>query len=372
MQCKFRLLPYLMHNNGDTCCNICSPLVYYVLMFYTTMSFVVLLMLHVLSDQVEIKRDKHQWPGEVRVFSDAGRILRPLLVVENLNKITKRKGCPYSFQTLMQQEIIEYIGVEEEEDIQCAWGIRHLLKSNGEVDSGYTHCELDLSFLLGLSCGLIPFANHNFARRVLYQSEKHSQQAIGYSTTNPLNRVDTLSHQLFYPQKPLFKTVTADCVGRSDYPFGRKDDFSRPEYFNGQNAIVAVNVHQGFNQEDSLVMNRASLERGMFRTELIRSYKAEVETKGPTKRLKVKEKVDFGKMQSKKGRVDNLEDDGLPYVGASLQSGDIVIGKVSESGEDHSIKLKHTEKGMVQRVLLSANDEGKRFAVVSLRQVNLQ
>jgi hypothetical protein len=75
-------------------------------------------MLHVPSDQVEIKRDKHQSPGEVRVFSDAGRLLRPLLVVENLNKITKRKGSPYSFQALMQQEIIEFIGVEEEEDIQ--------------------------------------------------------------------------------------------------------------------------------------------------------------------------------------------------------------------------------------------------------------
>ncbi|XP_044968321.1 DNA-directed RNA polymerases IV and V subunit 2-like [Hordeum vulgare subsp. vulgare] len=322
-----------------------------------------------IDPQVEIKRDKHQSPGEVRVFSDAGRLLRPLLVVENLNKITKRKGCPYSFQALMQQEIIEFIGVEEEEDIQCAWGIRHLFQSSGEEVSGYTHCELDLSFLLGLSCSLIPFANHNFARRVLYQAEKHSQQAIGYSTTNPRTRVDTLSHQLFYPQRPLFKTVSADCIGRSDYTFGRKDDFARPEYFNGQNAIVAVNIHQGFNQEDSLVMNRASLERGMFRTELMRSYKAEVETKGPSKRLKMKEKVNFGKMESKRGRVDNLDDDGLPYVGSSLQIGDIIIGKVSESGEDHSIKLKHTEKGMVQRVLLSANDEGKHFAVVSLRQV---
>ncbi|VAH53413.1 unnamed protein product [Triticum turgidum subsp. durum] len=322
-----------------------------------------------IDPQVEIKRDKHHSPGEVRVFSDAGRLLRPLLVVENLNKITKRKGSPYSFQALMQQEIIEFIGVEEEEDIQCAWGIRHLFQSSGEEVSGYTHCELDLSFLLGLSCGLIPFANHNFARRVLYQAEKHSQQAIGYSTTNPLTRVDTLSHQLYYPQRPLFKTVSADCIGRSDYTFGRNDDFARPEYFNGQNAIVAVNIHQGFNQEDSLVMNRASLERGMFRTELMRSYKAEVETKGPNKRLKMKEKVNFGKMESKRGRVDNLDDDGLPFVGSSLQIGDIIIGKVSESGEDHSIKLKHTEKGMVQRVLLSANDEGKHFAVVSLRQV---
>ncbi|ONM13155.1 nuclear RNA polymerase D2/E2 [Zea mays] len=269
----------------------------------------------------------------------------------------------------MQQEIIEFIGVEEEEDIQCAWGIRHLFESEGAISS-YTHCELDPSFLLGLSCGIIPFANHNFARRVLYQSEKHSQQAIGYSTTNPHIRVDTLSHQLYYPQRPLFKTVIADCLGRSDYAsFGRKNDFARPEYFNGQNAIVAVNVHQGFNQEDSLVMNRASLERGMFRTEHLRSYKADVENKDGTKRLKLKEKIDFGKTESKRGRVDNLDDDGLPYVGASLQTNDIVIGKVSESGEDHSIKLKHTEKGMVQKVLLSANDEGKNFAVVTLRQV---
>ncbi|GJN26265.1 hypothetical protein PR202_gb14186 [Eleusine coracana subsp. coracana] len=192
--------------------------------------------------QVEIKRDKHQ--KEVRVFSDAGRILRPLLVVENLSKIRKPKGRSYSFQELMQQEVVEFIGVEEEEDIKCAWGIRHLFGSEGEI-TDYTHCELDPSFLLGLSCGIIPFANHNFARRVLYQSEKHSQQAIGYSTTNPLIRVDTLSHQLYYPQKPLFKTVVADCIGRSDYASGRNDDFARPEYFNGQNAIVGRQCSPG-------------------------------------------------------------------------------------------------------------------------------
>jgi DNA-directed RNA polymerase-4/5 subunit 2 len=53
-----------------------------------------------------------------------------------------------------------------------------------------------------------------------------------------------------------------------------------------------------------------------------------------------------------------------------MQSGDIVIGKCAESGADHSVKLKHTERGMVQKVVLSSNDEGKNFAVVSLRQVH--
>lgn len=329
--------------------------------------------LNIILLQVEIKRDLHQ--GEVRIFSDAGRIMRPLLIVENLKKIKRIKGGDISLKSLFKEKIIELIGVEEEEDCITAWGVENLFtedKDKGQPSLKYTHCELDLSFLLGLSCGIIPFANHNFARRVLYQSEKHSQQAIGFSTTNPNIRVDTLTHQLYYPQRPLFRTMTSDCLGRQDYTLGYKNTAPRPEYFNGQNAIVAVNVHQGYNQEDSLVMNRASLERGMFRTEHIRNYKAEVDNKEifETKRLKPKDRIDFAKTESKIGRVDSLDDDGLPYIGANLQSGDIVIGKAAESGADHSIKLKHTERGKVQKVVLSANDDGKNFAVVSLRQVS--
>ncbi|KAK0600276.1 hypothetical protein LWI29_013287 [Acer saccharum] len=321
-----------------------------------------------LPHQVEIKRDEQE--GEVRIFTDSGRILRPLLVVENLSRVKSFKAKSYSFQSLLDKGILELVGIEEEEDCRVAWGIKYLLKdTEGKKPVKYTHCELDKSFLLGLSCGLIPFANHNHARRILYQAQKHSQQAIGFPTTNPNIRVDTLTHQLFYPQRPLFRTMTADCLGKPDYHFGKNEILPRPEIFNGQNAIVAVNVHQGYNQEDSLVMNRASMERGMFRSEHIRSYKAEVDNKETQdKRRKADDLVNFGKVPSKIGRVDCLDDDGFPYVGANLQSGDIVIGKCTESA-DHSIKLKHTERGMVQKVVLSSNDDGKNFAVVSLRQI---
>ncbi|KAM3397289.1 DNA-directed RNA polymerases IV and V subunit 2 [Capsicum galapagoense] len=323
--------------------------------------------------QVEVKRDEQQ--GEVRIFSDAGRIMRPLLVVSNLKKIKAlkdvMKGEEYGFQTLLDNGIIELIGSEEEEDCRIAWGVEYLLKADKEnPPAKYTHCELDMSFLLGLSCGLIPFANHDHARRVLYQSEKHSQQAIGFSTMNPNIRVDTNTHQLYYPQRPLFGTMLSDSLGKPKSALHQKGMLPRPEYYNGQCAIVAVNVHLGYNQEDSLVMNRASLERGMFRSEHVRTYKADVDNKESIgKKLKVEDSVNFGKTQSKIGRVDCLDDDGFPFIGANLQSGDVIIGKYAESGADHSIKLKHTERGMVQKVLLSANDEGKNFAVVSLRQV---
>ncbi|KAK4490960.1 hypothetical protein RD792_001681 [Penstemon davidsonii] len=327
--------------------------------------------------QVEIKRDEEH--AEVRIFADAGRILRPLLVVQNIKKIQDLKG-EFLFNDLLKKGIVELIGAEEEEDCITAWGWRYLFSAKKEKSpvkgnppvkkKKYTHCELDSSFLLGLSCGIIPFANHDHARRVLYQSEKHSQQAIGFPTTNAKIRADTNTHSLFYPQRPLFRTMLSDNLGKLEYVEQKKKMLPHPEFFNGQCAIVAVNVHLGYNQEDSLVMNRASVERGMFRSEHIRSYKSEVDnSEAPGKKLKPDDLVSFGKMQSKIGRVDSLDDDGFPYVGANLQTGDIVIGKHAASGVDHSIKLKHTERGMVQRVILSANDEGKNFAVVQLRQV---
>ncbi|CAA6665137.1 unnamed protein product [Spirodela intermedia] len=309
--------------------------------------------------EVEIKWDPHQ--QEVRVFSDAGRIMRPLLIAGNLQRAKNLRGGRLSFQSLLDEQLVELVGVEEEEDCRTAWGIKYIFSEGGGALSPppeYTHCELDLSFLLGLSCSLVPFANHDFARRVLYQSEKHSQQAVGVSTVNPAARLDTASYQLFYPQRPLFRTTTSECLRKA-------------ELYNGQNAVVAVNVHQGYNQEDSLVLNRAALERGMFRTELFRCYKSAVDNieLHSARRLKAKDRVAFAKIDSKIGRVDSLEGDGLPWVGARLQSGDIVIGRVAESGADHSVKLKHTERGSVQRVVLSANDECKNFAAVVLRQV---
>ncbi|KAE9609271.1 putative DNA-directed RNA polymerase [Lupinus albus] len=324
-----------------------------------------------LPHQVEIKRDQSQ--QEVRVYSDAGRILRPLLVVDNLYKIKESKGSkwePDSFQSLLENGVIELVGHEEEEDCCTAWGVQYLFRKGGKSSVKYTHCELDMSFLLGLSCSLVPFANHDHARRVLYQSQKHSSQAIGFSTLNPDIRVDTLSHQLNYPQKPLFRTMTSDCLGKPGYSEVQNRILPKAEFYNGQNAIVAVNVHLGYNQEDSLVMNHASLQRGMFRSEHVRSYKAEIENnESSEKKRKPEDIVNFGKIHSKIGRVDSLDDDGFPYIGANLQSGDIIIGRCAESGVDHSIKLKHTERGYVQKVVLSSNDEGKNFAVVSLRQV---
>ncbi|KAI3748605.1 hypothetical protein L6452_11804 [Arctium lappa] len=107
------------------------------------------------------------------------------------------------------------------------------------------------------------------------------------------------------------------------------------------------------------------------RSENVRNCKAAVCNKESYgKKGKFEDNILFGKDQSKISCVNNLDEDGFPYVGANLHSGDIVIGKYAEFGGDHSVKLKHGERGSVQKVVLSANDDGKNFGTASLRQVN--
>lgn len=73
-----------------------------------------------------------------------------------------------------------------------------------------------------------------------------NEGTIGY---NQRNRIDTLMYLLAYPQKPLVKTKTIELIDFEKLPAG-------------QNAIVAVMSYSGYDIEDALVLNKASLDRG--------------------------------------------------------------------------------------------------------------
>ncbi|KAG2306440.1 hypothetical protein Bca4012_084544 [Brassica carinata] len=92
------------------------------------------------------------------------------MVVENLHKLKQSKPSQYTFEHLL-----ELIGIEEEDDCTTAWGTKQLLKKQ----KSYTHCELDLSFLLGVSCAIVSFANHDHGRRVLYSPRSIASKPLG-------------------------------------------------------------------------------------------------------------------------------------------------------------------------------------------------
>lgn len=222
--------------------------------------------------QVEIVRDEKQ--KEVFIYTDAGRILRPLLLVQNQRLVLAKRhikkinfdlnhhSAASCWQYLLAEGVVEYLGVEEEESALVAFNADDLVKARSCRDAPtYTHSEIDPSFLMGLGATMIPFLEHNQASRNLFQSDKHCKQAIGFYSTHFFSRTDTSAHHLFYPQKPLVTTRAANLL-------------QKPELSNGQVAVVAILCY-GYNQEDSIVMNKASIDRGLFRYVIIASQISE-------------------------------------------------------------------------------------------------
>lgn len=76
--------------------------------------------------------------------------------------------------------------------------------------------------------------------------------------------MDTSANVLFYPQVPLSKTKPGKYTKFNELPAGA-------------NCIVAVATYDGYNQEDSIVLNRAALDRGLFRSTYYHTYQDKAE-----------------------------------------------------------------------------------------------
>ena len=334
-----------------------------------------------------------QEENEIRIAIDAGRVIRPLFVVDQashslaLSKETlqnfMKKRPKTLWQDLIAQGFIEYLDVQESRNANIALYPQDLLK---HPDEPFTHCELHPATMLGVSASMIPFPNHNQSPRNMYQSAM-GKQAMSIATTNFLQRLDTSAHTLYYPQQPLVQTR-----------------FSRNAHFNelptGEVAIVAILCDPQRNEEDSIVMSKASVERGLFRSTCYRTYqdREKIDSK-PLKKTTSQQAVEkdeeeiryempplnkyeqFGKPpESENGynhRYDHLDVDGLAVPGEKVGSRDILIGKTapmpgkSDSRRDCSTLARANESARIDRVMLSDGQDGARLAKVRTRSVRI-
>ncbi|GFR49839.1 hypothetical protein Agub_g11780 [Astrephomene gubernaculifera] len=318
---------------------------------------------------------------ELRIFTDYGRTSRPLYIVEgNRLLVTKqhirRLIAPapeeeeYAWPQLVQDGLVEYIDAEEEETTMIAMTIadlRHAREAGASTGTTYTHCEIHPAMILGVCASIIPFPDHNQSPRNTYQSAM-GKQAMGMYATNYQTRMDTQGFVLYYPQKPLVCTRAMDYLKFRELPAGI-------------NAIVAIMCYSGYNQEDSLMLNGSSIDRGFHRSIFYRAYKEEEKKAGSMAReeIEVPDPVVTSKM--KHGTYDKLDADGLCPPGTRVSGEDIICGKTVTLPEDPtgavqrftkkdaSLALRGHEAGVIDQVMLTTNDEGQKFVKIRVRTI---
>lgn len=319
---------------------------------------------------------------QLSISTEAGRCTRPLYIIEKgaccitpkVIKLLKAGKVGWIDLVIGNAEfgiepVIEYLDVEECNHAMIAMRITDIgtkMTSSG-TPIQYTHLEMDPSLILGVLAGSIPFSNHNQAPRNAYQSAM-GKQAIGLYSTNYLNRYDTMAHVLNYPQKPLVQTRMGKLIHGN-------------ELCAGANVMVAIATYTGFNQEDSIIMNKSAVDRGMFQSTYYRTYKEQNNKNHSTgeEEYFCKPVIDNSKT-IKPFNYEKLDETGFVPENTYVTSGDVIIGKCMPQKtaqtmlqKDTSVYLKNNEKGFVDRngshdkYFTNTNGDGYTFCKVRLR-----
>jgi len=156
----------------------------------------------------------------------------------------------------------------------------------------------------------------------------------------------------------------------------------------GQNVLVAYMVFDGFNYEDAVIVSERLVQADKYTSINIENYTIDVrETKlGP-------ELITSDIPNVSEEKLKNLDSEGVVRIGAEVQSGDILVGKITPKGEtelspeerllraifgekardvrDSSLYLEHGEHGKVINVKVFSAEAGDRLQPGVIRQVQI-
>ena len=341
--------------------------------------------------------------GEVYIYTDSGRLTRPIYYIENGKESFSRENLPkheemtweemisgfnkkadstfstkqkrlYNLNDLYPEigsseeavynnlqkhkALIDYIDTTEEECSLIA--INH---EESKKSKYFTHLEINPSLLLGVMGNQIIYPEHNpFARNSF--SCGQSKQAVSVYHSNYQMRIDKMGVVLSYGQTPLIKSRYLEYINNEEQTYGI-------------NAIVAIMSYTGYNVEDAILINEGSINRGIFRTTYYSMYEAREESS----RVSGLSNSKFANIQNNnvehiKAGYDYslLDNNGMIKENTPLDDKVILIGKMTSDAEnkdvwsDDSVKPKKGQVGYVDKSFITQGEEGFNVAKVRVRE----
>jgi DNA-directed RNA polymerase beta subunit len=243
--------------------------------------------------------------NEYRIFCDAGRPIRP---VYRPGVTLEQVRATKSWSDITQ--LIDYVDAAESDSIRIS-----MVPYHPRLPS-----EIHMTFNLSALANMVPYSDHNPATRSVFSIAQQKSAASWYHT-NYTKRFDTIAEFLAFPQKPLSQTwIYEEMMGRGGcLPYG-------------ENAIIAITMYGGNNQEDSVLMNGSSIRRGMYQTMYYHSYdhaeeildqglQTHTQISNPLKKEMVKRKDGFD--------YEQLDDDGIIKLNTLVTDTTVLLGMLS-------------------------------------------
>ena len=310
---------------------------------------------------------------EIYIYCDPGRLIRPVLKVKNNRLILTRdilkkiKENELNWNDLFlnhknEDSILEYIDCEQQSFEMISMKPNDLINKQ---QYNFTHCEIHPSLIFGVLASCIPYPEHNQSPRNTYQCAM-GKQAIGVHVKNFRKRMDRTSYLINYGMKPLVETRLMNMLQLSNMPSGNQ-------------IIVAIMTHSGFNQEDSILVNKSSINRGMFQATIYHTEKDD-DGKKINGEEEIRRKPDKSKTKNVKfANYDKINKDGFMDVNTLIEDRDIIMAKIVSikqnkndntkliKYEDHSTIYKTHEKCYIDQNYLDRNGDGYKFCKVRIR-----
>jgi DNA-directed RNA polymerase II subunit RPB2 len=312
---------------------------------------------------------------EIRICNDGGRLTRPVLRVrDNKALITSDIIKQLSNKELtwndlltnckLSESVIEYIDPEEQNYAMIAMKCKSSYIQDIKAHFKYTHCEIHPSTIFGVLASCVPFPEHNQAPRNTYQCAM-GKQAIGVYATNYDQRMDKTAYVLNYPTRPLVETRLMNLIHLNKIPSGTQ-------------IHVAIMTHTGYNQEDSVLINKGSIDRGLFLATIYHTEKDE--DKNIIRDEIIRCRPDPTKTRGVKfGNYNKLNAAGFIPENELVENRDVIIAKIVPIKEnrndptktikydDQSKTFRTNEDTYIDKNYTGRNGDGYNFAKVRVR-----